>query len=242
MASSSSSSVGNQKDKLFIGTFIHSKKLDELEYLHDTAVCVDRSGRIVAVEPQCDRRKAEEVLYPRLGWRAPDVDVLVAEDGQFFFPGFIGKCGPAPLPQIATSARSRPEPALTYHAPRHHRHARARAPIPERGHLRQIDAAGLAEHVHVPDGGVHVGSRQGAAGVRPVHPPDAGARHDRGRLLRHRRRGGHQPAGGPLPGTRPARPRRPRLHGPPPPPAPASSTSAAPTRAPPPPRRSSSPC
>ena len=91
-------STGNQKDKLFVGTFIHSKKLDELEYLHDTAVCVDRSGKIVAVESQCDRRRAEETLYTRLGWHAPDVEVTVAEDGQFFFPGFIGKHALAPFP------------------------------------------------------------------------------------------------------------------------------------------------
>lgn len=78
------------KDQLFIGTFIHSKQLDELEYSHNTAVCVDKSGKIVAVESPCDRNKAEETLYPKLGWIAADVDVTVGRDGEFFFPGFIG--------------------------------------------------------------------------------------------------------------------------------------------------------
>lgn len=79
-----------KKNQLFIGTFIHSKKLDELEYLHDTAICVDKSGKIVAVEPQCDLEKATGTLYPTLGWSAADVDVTIGQDGEFFFPGFIG--------------------------------------------------------------------------------------------------------------------------------------------------------
>ncbi len=96
----------NQKDQLFIGTFIHSKKLNELEFLHDTAVCVDKSGKIVAVEPQCDLDKARETLYPKFGWGAADVDVTVAKEGQFFFPRFIA----APL--LPTSPPPPPSPRL----------------------------------------------------------------------------------------------------------------------------------
>ncbi|KAI1099395.1 guanine deaminase [Jackrogersella minutella] len=77
------------KNQLFLGLFIHSIKLGKLEYLHDTAVCVDKSGKIVAVEKQCDQMKAEETLYPKLGWQDSDVLVTTAGDGQFFFPGFI---------------------------------------------------------------------------------------------------------------------------------------------------------
>ncbi|KAI0132601.1 guanine deaminase [Xylariales sp. AK1849] len=79
----------NEKNQLFLGLFIHSKRLDELEYLHDTAVCVDTSGHIVAVEPQCGQKKAEEILYPKLGWDTAGVEVHVGKEGQFFFPGFI---------------------------------------------------------------------------------------------------------------------------------------------------------
>ncbi|KAI2615659.1 guanine deaminase [Hypoxylon sp. NC1633] len=78
-----------EKNQLFLGLFIHSVGLGELQYLHDTAVCVDKSGTIVAVQQQCDLRKAEETLYPTLGWKASDVAITVAKDGQFFFPGFI---------------------------------------------------------------------------------------------------------------------------------------------------------
>ena len=82
---------------LFLGSFIHSKSLEELEYLHDTAVCVDEKGVIVAIEPGYDQVKAEEVLFSKLGWTKSDVTVKVAKPGQFFFPGFIGACSPSYL-------------------------------------------------------------------------------------------------------------------------------------------------
>jgi guanine deaminase len=75
---------------LFLGSFIHSKSLDELEFLHETAVCVDDKGVIVAIEKACDQKKTEETLFPKLGWAVGEVSVRIAEPGQFFFPGFIG--------------------------------------------------------------------------------------------------------------------------------------------------------
>jgi guanine deaminase len=79
------------KNKLFLGSFVHSKALDELEYLHNAAVCVDRSGTIVAVEQACDELQARETVLRRLGWDEADVEVVKARNGQFFFPGFIGE-------------------------------------------------------------------------------------------------------------------------------------------------------
>lgn len=79
------------KPSLFLGTLVHSKSLDELEYLQDTAICVDEKGIIVAIAPNCDQRKAEASLYPGLGWSNGDVTVREAKEGQFFFPGFIGQ-------------------------------------------------------------------------------------------------------------------------------------------------------
>ncbi len=75
---------------LFLGSFIHSKSLDELEYLHNSAVCVDGNGVIVAIEKDYDLKKAEETLFPKLGWSVGDVTVRTTKSGQFFFPGFIG--------------------------------------------------------------------------------------------------------------------------------------------------------
>jgi guanine deaminase len=78
------------RNKLFIGSFIYSVSLGELAYLHDTAVGVDATGKIVAVEPGCDKERAFAVLVPRLGWDAGRVEVTVCGKGQFFFPGFVG--------------------------------------------------------------------------------------------------------------------------------------------------------
>ncbi|KAK3324292.1 hypothetical protein B0T19DRAFT_227448 [Cercophora scortea] len=83
----------NLKNQLFVGSFIHSKKLNQLEYLHGASVCVDKNGKIVAVDTQCagDVKKAAATLYPTLGegWSEGEVVVQVAKEGQFFFPGFI---------------------------------------------------------------------------------------------------------------------------------------------------------
>jgi guanine deaminase len=75
---------------IFLGTFIHSKSLEELEFLHDTAVFVDEKGTIVAIEQGCDEIKAEEAVFPKLGWTKGEATVKVAKAGHFFFPGFIG--------------------------------------------------------------------------------------------------------------------------------------------------------
>ncbi|RYO89626.1 hypothetical protein DL764_008546 [Monosporascus ibericus] len=100
-------SLKELRNQIFIGTFIHSKKLDELEYLHDTAICVDKTGKIIAIEPQCDQKKAEMSLYPTLGWSAADVAVTIAKDGQFFFPGFIDTHVHAPqYPNVGVFGKS----------------------------------------------------------------------------------------------------------------------------------------
>jgi hypothetical protein len=82
--------AGDKTNTVFYGTFIHSKKLDELEFLHSTAVFVDKDGKIVAVERDCDPDKAAAV-FPRLGWEASNVSTERIKEGQFFFPGFIGE-------------------------------------------------------------------------------------------------------------------------------------------------------
>ncbi|KAF8862569.1 guanine deaminase [Acephala macrosclerotiorum] len=74
---------------LFLGSFIQSKSLEKLDFLHDTAVCIDERGVIVAIEEGCDQKKAEETIFPKLGWSAGEASVKAAEPGQFFFPGFI---------------------------------------------------------------------------------------------------------------------------------------------------------
>ncbi|EPQ65037.1 Bgt-1246 [Blumeria graminis f. sp. tritici] len=75
---------------IFIGDFIHCRSLDDLEFLVDTAVCVDEKGWIVMVEREVsDQIKAKKILLPRLSWKEDEVIFKVACKGQFFFPGFI---------------------------------------------------------------------------------------------------------------------------------------------------------
>ncbi|KAL2153786.1 hypothetical protein VTH82DRAFT_4941 [Thermothelomyces myriococcoides] len=77
------------RNKVFLGSFVHSKALNKLEYLHQTAVFVDKSGKIIAIEKDCDESKARELIFPRFGWAEADVEVVKAKEEQFFFPGFI---------------------------------------------------------------------------------------------------------------------------------------------------------
>ncbi|KAK0712174.1 hypothetical protein B0T21DRAFT_387182 [Apiosordaria backusii] len=77
------------KNKLFLGTFIHSKTLGLLEYLHKTAVAVNSLGTVVAISPDTDLTTAQTVLLPQLGWSPDTTDITTAKPNQFFFPGFI---------------------------------------------------------------------------------------------------------------------------------------------------------
>lgn len=83
--------MADQKaNRVFYGTFIHSLKLDKLEYLHNTAVFVDQDGKMVAVERDCDLAKIQDTAGSNLGWKSFTI-VEKCKEGQFFFPGFIGE-------------------------------------------------------------------------------------------------------------------------------------------------------
>ncbi|KAH6996580.1 hypothetical protein BKA56DRAFT_160228 [Ilyonectria sp. MPI-CAGE-AT-0026] len=78
------------RKQVFLGTFISSKSRQELEYLHNAAVCVDSDGKIVKIDKDCANVELiDDRLLGKLGWERSDVDVHVAKPGQFFFPGFI---------------------------------------------------------------------------------------------------------------------------------------------------------
>ena len=77
------------------GTFVHSRSRQELEFMHNTVVCVDGNGKIVAIENASDGNRLEEMalaVIDKLGWDSKDDDIVwhTCEPGQFFFPGFIG--------------------------------------------------------------------------------------------------------------------------------------------------------
>lgn len=87
-----STTAGGQ---LFYGSFIYSKTLEELEYLHDAAAAVDGKGKIVVVERDCGGKdKAIEKIGSRLDGVVSDLKVYETKEGQFFFPGFIGEFYP----------------------------------------------------------------------------------------------------------------------------------------------------
>ncbi|KAL2165065.1 hypothetical protein VTH06DRAFT_361 [Thermothelomyces fergusii] len=81
--------ISGARNKVFLGSFVHSKVLGELEYLHNTAIFVNKSGIIVQIEKDCDDSKAKETVLPQLEWEEADVEFVKAGDEQFFFPGFI---------------------------------------------------------------------------------------------------------------------------------------------------------
>ncbi|GJN81055.1 hypothetical protein PLIIFM63780_004587 [Purpureocillium lilacinum] len=78
------------KNQVLLGTFVHSKTAQELDYMHNTAVAVDSHGTIVGIERDAaDVMSAKAKLLANLGWSESDVQVCVSKEGQFFFPGFI---------------------------------------------------------------------------------------------------------------------------------------------------------
>lgn len=77
--------------KIFYGTFIHSKSRTELEYLHKTHVFVDEFGKIVKIKTFEPDDAALQEVWEAVGWEKHEVDLVVAKEGEFFFPGFIGE-------------------------------------------------------------------------------------------------------------------------------------------------------
>jgi guanine deaminase len=78
------------KRSVYLGTFVHSKSLTEIEILLDTAIFVDEHGRIVAIERGLKDDDAVQTYILKLEWLLDDVIIRACEKEQFFFPGFIG--------------------------------------------------------------------------------------------------------------------------------------------------------
>ncbi len=189
--------AGTGGKSLFLGNFIHSKSLDGLEYLHDTAVFVDEKGVIVAIENECDQKKAEETIFPKLGWTAGDISVKVSKAHQFFFPGFIG-----------LSIHQFSRDMLTVF-----RYAYSCFSVPKCRYLWQIHLAGLAKHLHLPLGKQLEVHPQSYQSVHKLYQKDAFSRHYHGILLRYYFCSIHKPPRRPLPLLRPTSLHRALLHG-----------------------------
>ncbi|KAI9700656.1 MAG: hypothetical protein M1836_002025 [Candelina mexicana] len=66
---------------IFVGTFVHSKSLQELEICEEGAIGIDEEGKIAFV----NRNATDSESRP--GWEA--AKIVQAQNGAFFFPGFI---------------------------------------------------------------------------------------------------------------------------------------------------------
>jgi guanine deaminase len=78
------------KPAVYLGTFIHSKSLTEIDILHDAAIFVDEKGKIVAIEKDIKDVDGALSICPKLGWETDEVIARACGREQFFFPGFIG--------------------------------------------------------------------------------------------------------------------------------------------------------
>jgi len=70
---------------IYVGAFVHSKSLQELEICQKGAIGVDENGTIAFVK----RNVTDPEALGKDGWESAKI-VKVGENG-FFFPGFIGK-------------------------------------------------------------------------------------------------------------------------------------------------------
>ncbi|UNI22020.1 Guanine deaminase [Purpureocillium takamizusanense] len=87
---SSEAAILSVKSQVLLGTFVHSKTAQALEYMHNTAIAVDSHGTVVGIERDADDvESAKGKLLASLGWCESDVHVCASREGQFFFPGFI---------------------------------------------------------------------------------------------------------------------------------------------------------
>ncbi|KAK0764485.1 hypothetical protein N5P37_003887 [Trichoderma harzianum] len=79
-----------QRKLLLLGTFVHSKTQQDLDFLHKAGIAVDAHGKIAAIERDAhDLSEVKARLLAKLGWDEAEVDVTEATEGQFFFPGFV---------------------------------------------------------------------------------------------------------------------------------------------------------
>ncbi|UKZ73552.1 hypothetical protein TrVFT333_001199 [Trichoderma virens FT-333] len=79
-----------QRKLLLLGTFVHSKTRQDLDFLHKAGIAIDVQGKIAAIERDAqDLSEVKARLLGKLGWDEAEVDVTEAAEGQFFFPGFV---------------------------------------------------------------------------------------------------------------------------------------------------------
>lgn len=79
-------SAQTQEHTIYVGPFVHSKSLQELDICQMGAIGVDGTGKIAFVE-----RDVTDVdsISQKSGWNT--AKIVRIQDNGFFFPGFIGE-------------------------------------------------------------------------------------------------------------------------------------------------------
>jgi guanine deaminase len=72
---------------IYLGSFVHSKTLQELDICTSGAIGVDENGKIAFIEREVGELKK---LQSDKGWE--NAKVIKIHTVGFFFPGFIGRC------------------------------------------------------------------------------------------------------------------------------------------------------
>lgn len=77
---------------IYVGSFVHSKSLTELDVCEKGAIGVDEEGVIRYVERGGEGVEVlQKVQEKEGGWR--DAEVVKIRGNGFFFPGFVGMYG-----------------------------------------------------------------------------------------------------------------------------------------------------
>jgi len=74
------------KRTLYVGAFVHSKSLKDLDICQDGIIGVDEHGKIAFIERD---EKDVAAAAKKHGWDS--YETVRIRDNGFFFPGFIGK-------------------------------------------------------------------------------------------------------------------------------------------------------
>lgn len=74
-----------ERKTIYIGAFVHSKSLEELDVCEKGAIGVDERGRIVFIEREDSH--VESAIKQHADWA--DAAIVTIKDKGFFFPGFI---------------------------------------------------------------------------------------------------------------------------------------------------------
>jgi guanine deaminase len=79
---------------VYIGTFLHSASLGDIEVSERTAIGVDEEGIITFIEKNLTDEQTILRCIEGNGWDAGEYDLVQAPEGdgviRFWFPGFIG--------------------------------------------------------------------------------------------------------------------------------------------------------